>query len=104
MFNYTYLTSPTITLVVGPDDNQESFVVHEQLLASRSHNIANALKPGYWREGDDCVISFPDQDPVAFAAYLNFVYHPYLLSLIVRVPTLSARNRGEASRPLPPSE
>jgi hypothetical protein len=42
----SYLTSPTITLVVGPEDNQESFVVHESLLTSRSPNIANAMKPG----------------------------------------------------------
>jgi hypothetical protein len=42
------------------------------------------MKPGHWRQGDDRVIPFGDEDTAALAAYLNSIYHPYLLGLIVR--------------------
>jgi hypothetical protein len=81
MSNMAFLNSPTVTLVVGPEDNRDSFVVHESLLTSRSLNFRNAMN-GRWQESDDRVIPFPHEDPMAFRAYLTFVYHPHLLALI----------------------
>lgn len=72
----SFLNSPTITLIVGLADVQETFIAHESLLTSRSDKIAAALKPGRLEKGETRAVHFVHEDPAVFRLYLNFVYCP----------------------------
>jgi hypothetical protein len=76
MDDFDFLASPIVTLVVGTEDHQQSFVVHETLLTMRSKNITLALQQGHWLEGEKRVIQLTEDEPATFFAYLHFTYRP----------------------------
>lgn len=82
-----FLNSPTIALLVGPADAQESFVAHESLLTARSDKIAAALKPGRFEKGETRAVHFVHEDPAVFRLYLNFVYRPAHLEEVAEKAT-----------------
>ncbi|KAF2660666.1 hypothetical protein K491DRAFT_726317 [Lophiostoma macrostomum CBS 122681] len=68
------LGSSFVVVVVGNDEKQTSFTVHESLLSTRTHlkvsdDGANNNKPDENRE-----IALPTEDPDAFALYLQLLY------------------------------
>jgi hypothetical protein len=89
----SFITSPTVRVRVGADNNvsEQSFYVHVDLLTSRSHFFANALRDYakfdehnkeadnknrsiVWREGDEGIIRLPEDEPDVFANYVQFLY------------------------------
>lgn len=85
----SFLTSPTVRVRVGTDDDvsEQYFYVHVDLLTSRSHFFANALRDyakfdednkntgsNMWREGDEGIIRLPEDEPDIFAIYVQFLY------------------------------
>ncbi|KAI9890842.1 MAG: hypothetical protein M1814_003626 [Vezdaea aestivalis] len=66
----TTLTSPIVTLVVGPD--QRLFAAHEDVL-SLSPFFATVLR-GHFMESHARRVTLPEDDPVAFSAILEYLY------------------------------
>jgi hypothetical protein len=63
----------TIRVYVDEDENRESFLVHKDLIVSRSKFFAKALN-GPWREAEDKVVNLPEDDAETFALYLSLLY------------------------------
>jgi hypothetical protein len=89
----SYLTSPVITVIVGPNDQDsekpcsQTFFVHKDLITSRSCFFAKALKDYTgsksveddggvsWLEGKEGVVRMPEDEPEVFANYVQLLYH-----------------------------
>jgi hypothetical protein len=76
-----FLSSPTVTLLIGHKEDPTPFSVHQSLLIERFKSIANALQQDRWLEGAERVISFIEEDPRIFAEYLHYVYRPNLIEV-----------------------
>ncbi|KAF3053540.1 hypothetical protein E8E11_011551 [Didymella keratinophila] len=71
---YMTVDSRIITILVGPENQQQSFRVHQSLLQARSKNFRNALKPDRFVEAKEEVVRFTEEDPEIFHLYLSFAY------------------------------
>ncbi|PSN62379.1 hypothetical protein BS50DRAFT_457197, partial [Corynespora cassiicola Philippines] len=67
-----------VTILVGQDDKQKQFTVHEDLLRTRSKYFDACLKGnpnvGTWIESEDRVVRLPDDEPEVFALYTQSLY------------------------------
>lgn len=75
MAMYMAIKSPTITIIVGPEGNQEMFIAHLAPIEARSDVFKNAFKPDRFIESHERVIRFPHEDPEIFGLYLSFAYN-----------------------------
>ncbi|KAK1063220.1 hypothetical protein LTR74_009651 [Friedmanniomyces endolithicus] len=66
-------TTKPITVVVGPDDKNETFYLHEELVTTHSDFFAAAMHKD-WKEGQDRVIQLPEDDPNYFKMFASFIY------------------------------
>ncbi|KAF2737958.1 hypothetical protein EJ04DRAFT_79841 [Polyplosphaeria fusca] len=71
------LDCKTIEIRVGSEEEhlQRSFHIHEFAICDRSPFFMNAMKPD-WAENrpDPRVIELPEDDPAAFALYMQWIY------------------------------
>jgi hypothetical protein len=63
--------------MVGKDDTQKKFHVHESLITARSLFFRNALQ-GNWKEAQDRVVKLTKDDPEVFSLYLQGLYAGHL--------------------------
>lgn len=66
-----------VTVLVGK--GREKHIVHEQVLCERSPFFAAAFDKE-WKEGQERTIPLPDDDPEAFALYLQWIYRGKIFS------------------------
>jgi hypothetical protein len=62
-----------ITVLVGEGEAQESFIIHKELICSRSEFFRVSMKE-VWNEGKEGVIPLPKDDPQVFAFYIQTLY------------------------------
>lgn len=67
------LTGPTIIVVVGNQQKLEEFKVHEALIRASSPFFDKALT-GPWIEASQRLVKLPEDEPKAFALYINWLY------------------------------
>jgi len=79
---HSYLTGPTVQVVVGADELSKTFSVHRDLITSRSKFFAKALR-NYgegddgnitWREGEEGTVKLPEDSQDVFTQYLQLLY------------------------------
>jgi hypothetical protein len=58
---------------VGEGDKRKSFLVHKDLIVSRSDFFARALN-GKWKEDDDNVVKLTEDEPEIFGLYIQLLY------------------------------
>lgn len=68
------LTGPTISVVVGKEQETEEFGVHEALIRSSSPFFEKALT-GPWTEASQRLVKLPEDKPKAFSLYINWLYY-----------------------------
>ena len=71
--NLSSIGSTGIEVRVGQGDNQKKFLVHKDLVISRSRFFLNALR-GNWKEAEENAITFPEDDPAVFGLYVQLLY------------------------------
>ena len=71
--NLSSIGSTGIEVRVGKGDNQNKFIVHKDLVISRSRFFFNALR-GNWKEAEENAITFPEDDPAVFGLYVQLLY------------------------------
>ncbi|KAJ9611771.1 hypothetical protein H2200_004955 [Cladophialophora chaetospira] len=69
------LTSPVVTLRVGP--NNVTLTAHKAVLTTTAH-FAKCLEEGRFEEGDNKIITLPEDDPAYMAAVIRFLYCGYI--------------------------
>lgn len=75
MLTFTRVNCQTIEVTVGPEDDKESFYVHEDAICDRSEFFRNAMKPEWASlRPNPRVIDLPDDDAAAFALYQQWLY------------------------------
>lgn len=67
------VTSKPITVIVGEDDDGETFYLHEDAATKHSRFFAAALANG-WKESEERTIRLPDEDPEDFSLFARFNY------------------------------
>lgn len=68
-----YQESLPIPLTIGDGEEQRIFYVHEALLRATSEYFTTALSSNF-PEGQQKTCSFPEDDPYAFRAYVEYLY------------------------------
>ncbi|KAF1950256.1 hypothetical protein CC80DRAFT_496902 [Byssothecium circinans] len=67
------LQSKILKVIVGKDEAEKVFSVHQDLICSCSDFFKNAMN-GEWKESDTGTIHLTDDDPKVFAKYLQACY------------------------------
>jgi hypothetical protein len=62
-----------ITVLVGEGEAQKSFIVHKELICTRSEFFRVSMKE-VWNQGKEGVIPLPEDDPQVFALYVQSLY------------------------------
>ncbi|KAF2121999.1 hypothetical protein BDV96DRAFT_640068 [Lophiotrema nucula] len=62
-----------VEVLVGEEGKEKKFLVHKDLIASRSQFFATALS-GPWKEAEDKVVKLSDDDPQTFELYVQLLY------------------------------
>jgi hypothetical protein len=123
----SYLTSPMITVIVGPKDQDgdkirsQTFFVHKDLITSRSRFFAKALKDYTgsksveneggksskseiggisWLEGEEGVVKMPEDEPEVFANYIQLLYYGTIpiYNELEQVPASNTLDNGTTSK------
>lgn len=76
MTMYMTVKSPIVSIIVGPEGNEETFNAHQAPLEARSDVFKNAFKRDRFVEGHERVIRFPHEDPEVFRLYLSSADDP----------------------------
>ncbi|PVH96596.1 hypothetical protein DM02DRAFT_484747, partial [Periconia macrospinosa] len=63
----------TFKVVVGQEPEQQTFLVHEEILCNCSEFFRRAMN-GDWAESSDRVVKLPEDEADTFELYLNLVY------------------------------
>lgn len=66
------LKTPAVKLLVGTNPTEE-FIVHQGLVCKHSEFFKAALK-GSWRESEEKVVKFPEDEPELFEYWLELLY------------------------------
>lgn len=68
------LSRSVVTIKIGPEtDDQESFVVHKELIRQHSSFFHSALD-STWEEGKTGIVVLPQETPEVFKIYANWLY------------------------------
>ncbi len=70
---------PTVVIQVGIGTRVRDFHVHQDLICDQSPFFRAALN-GNWKESKERKVKLPEDDPVAFELYSNWLYHNTLIS------------------------
>ncbi|KAK5136830.1 hypothetical protein LTR08_001752 [Meristemomyces frigidus] len=65
--------SPLLTVIVGIDDDVQTFYIHDDLAKLYSRFFAAALAKG-WKEAEDHIVRLPEDVPARFEIFPRFVY------------------------------
>ncbi|KAF2827444.1 hypothetical protein CC86DRAFT_439935 [Ophiobolus disseminans] len=68
-----YVNSSPILVKVGTGCESQNFIVHKDLVLSRSVFFQNALN-GSWIEADERLVPLPEDEPALFSLYLKLPY------------------------------
>lgn len=69
----SYLTSPIITVVVGRDEAQKTFFLHQDILEESSGFFKSGLH-AWFQSGQTRTMDLADEDPRIFTLFANYVY------------------------------
>ncbi|KAF2653804.1 hypothetical protein K491DRAFT_569063, partial [Lophiostoma macrostomum CBS 122681] len=69
----SFICTDLVRVIVGKDDEQKTFYVHEGLICARSKFFFNAMKKE-WSESEDKRVQLPDDEPDLFGLYLTLLY------------------------------
>ncbi|KAI7154040.1 hypothetical protein KC349_g7940 [Hortaea werneckii] len=69
----------TITFLVGPEDVQSTFLVHENLIRHHS-KFVEAISRNDWKEKDSRVIHLPEHDEEHFRIFFDYIYSHHVFS------------------------
>ncbi|KZM25010.1 hypothetical protein ST47_g3850 [Ascochyta rabiei] len=82
-----------VEVLVGQDEKQQKFHVHEQLLTTGSLFFRKAMS-GNWSEAKDRIVRLPEDDPLLFHIYVDLLY----TNQIAVIPDSSSREATIADR------
>ncbi|KAF2122088.1 hypothetical protein BDV96DRAFT_682101 [Lophiotrema nucula] len=77
----------SVTIAIGSGDKTKTFSADKSLLSNSSESFSRALKKE-WKEGEENLVTLPEDDPEIFALYLQAVYHAI-------IPTMRTQNAQE---------
>ncbi|EEH03894.1 predicted protein [Histoplasma capsulatum G186AR] len=99
-----YLSSPIVTVIVGPSDSARTFHLHSRLLVKASTYFKTALQRDRFTEGQEQKVELEDVHPAAFGFFIEWLYrdgwengsetsqlHETIIPLYVRVYILGER-------------
>lgn len=84
------LTGEFTKIVVGNAEIQQEFFVHKRLLCERSQYFCRMLQGGF-REAREGVVSMPEDCPLAFEVFVNWLYAGFVPSLSPKLVRSSSR-------------
>ncbi len=81
-------------------DEKQKFAVHEDLICRSSEFFKAAVSKG-WKEEQDREVYLPEQQPLAFQTYLQFIYNPdFDLLALAKIYANGVRQADEKALPL----
>lgn len=66
-------------IAIGVGEAKEKYTIHEEILCCTSPFFTAAVRKG-WKEGLDCTIDLPDDQPQTFELYAQWLYGGKVLS------------------------
>lgn len=75
--------------MVGEEDNQKEFAIHEAIICTRSVFFAKAMK-STWKEGEEKIVCLPEEDPDIAIIYFDLLYRHKSGNISNPIPTTFA--------------
>jgi BTB/POZ domain len=72
--HFSFGGTPVVTIKVGPQEIP--FIIHKSIICSASPFFRRALE-GQFKEGEESVVSLPEEDEETFESFMNVVYNEY---------------------------